>query len=419
MRLLIICLLACAAAYGQKSYTMAECIARAQQQNPDVLLQNLNISRAENTLVQSLKSRLPAVSGSVSSGLNGGRSIDPFSNSFVQRTISYNSFSVSTNWTLFNGFALRNQMERNRENKEAEQFQMEVVRKEMKLAVIEAYANVVIRQELIRLQREGVDDLLNQIQAVKERIKEGVMAAYNLIETEAQLANARFELTNAENNYRLTKKLLAQLMMLDEDVEVVVPELSQPRIVPRGNGLHPALQVWDRRILSAQFGVDIARAERYPRLFLNLGLGTSYSSGAVSEFSYLQQLSHNFNQFAGLGLSLPLFSNGQVNARIDVAGIEEKIVRTQRQKTEIQLTRQTETLKLELASLKEKLKSAEVNLKAQNHLYEGAKEKFKEGLVNQMELNTYRLNREKANAQFIQTQYELYFKNEILKELLD
>ncbi|MCY1562140.1 hypothetical protein D9M68_994960 [compost metagenome] len=74
---------------------------------------------------------------------------------------------------------------------------------------------------------------------------------------------------------------------------------------------------------------------------------------------------------------------------------------------------------MELASLKEKLKSAEINLNAQTQLYEVAKEKFKEGLVNQLELNTYRLNRERAKAQFIQTQYELYFKNEMFKEFRD
>lgn len=419
MKGLIFFLLLCISASAQKSYSLAECIAQAQQQNPDVLLQSLQISRAGTTLDQSLKSRLPIVSGSVSSGLNGGRSIDPFTNSFVQRNISYNSFNVSTSWPLFNGFSLRNQIEKNRVNKEAEQVQLEVVRKEMKLAVIEAYGNVVIRHELIRLQREGLQDLQEQAVSVKERTKEGLMASFSLIETEAQVANARFELTIAESNHLLAKKLLAQLMMTDDDFEVRVPQLSLLLSVPKNAEQHPALQLWDERIRSARYGVDIARAERYPRLFLNLGLGTSYSSGAVNEFSYFQQLGHNFNQFAGLSLSIPVFSNGQTASRIEVARIEEKIVRIQKNKAEIQLNSQIETLKLELTTLKEKFNSAEINLEAQTQLYEATKEKFKEGLVNQMELNTYRLNREKAQLQHIQTRYELYFKNKILETFFE
>jgi len=419
MRLLIIFLLASLGTYGQKSYSLEECIALAQQQHPDVLLQNLNIARAENTLRQSVKSRIPVVSGSVSTGLNGGRSIDPFSNSFVQRTISYNSFGMSAGGSLFNGFSLHNQVERNRRNKEAEQIQLETVRKEIKIAVIESYANVVVSRKLIRLQEESVQDLTTQAEAIQERVKEGVMASYSLTETQAQLATARFELVSAENNYRLAKSALAQLMMIKEDFEVDIPEIPSSVLVPETHGIHPALQVWDLRIRAAEYGVALARAEKYPRLSLNLGLGTSYSSAAIGEFSYTKQLSHNFNQFASLGLSIPLFSNGLINARMDAARMEEKITRKQREKTEIQLSQQAETLKLEVAFLEEKLKSATVNTQAQALLYESAKEKFKEGLVNQLELNTYRLNREKSQVQFIQTQYELYFRNEVLKEFLD
>lgn len=413
--MLIFFLLVYASASAQKSYSLAECITRAQQHNPDILLQNLNISRAENTLSQSLKSRLPMVSGSVSSGLNGGRSIDPFSNSFVQRTISYNSFSVSTNLLLFNGFSLRNQIEKNRANKEAEQVQLEVVRKEIRLAVIEAYENGVISREMIRLQRESLLDLEEQAESVKERIKEGLMASYSLMEAEAQIASARFELTIAENNYLLAKKGLAQLMMTEDDFELMVPQLLSPLILPENRVQHPALRVWDSRMRSARYSVDIARAEKYPRLSLNVGLGTSYSSGAVNEFNYFQQLGHNFNQFTGLGLSIPIFSNGLAASRIEAARIEENMIRIQKNKAEIQLNSQIETLKLELTTLKEKLNSAEINLKAQTRLYEATKEKFKEGLVSQMELNTYRLNREKAQVQSIQTRYELYFKNKILE----
>lgn len=418
MRGLLFCLLFSLGASAQKSYTLAECIDLARQHHPDVALQNLIISRAQNTLEQSLKSRLPTVSGSVSSGLNGGRSIDPFSNGFVQRTISYNSFNVSTGWVLFNGFSLRNQIEKNRENKITEEWQMEVVRKDMALAVTEAYANAVINRELIRLQQESLQDLLNQAASVKEQIKEGVMASYALTEAEAHLANARFELIQVENNYLLAKKMLAQLMMTNEDFEVLVPQVTLPPLVPRAGGLHPALRVWDRRIRAAQIGVAMARAERYPRLSVNLGLGTSYSSGAVSEFSYLQQLSYNFNQFAGLSLSMPLLF-GQAGTRINAAKVEEKIVHTQRKKTELQLTQQAEALKLELTTLEKKLQSAETNANAQTLLYEGAKEKFKEGLVNQLELNTYRLNMEKSKIQFTQTRYEIYFKYLALKEFMN
>lgn len=78
-----------------------------------------------------------------------------------------------------------------------------------------------------------------------------------------------------------------------------------------------------------------------------------------------------------------------------------------------------ENLLLEINSLKEKIKSSEVNVAAQSALYAGAKEKYKEGLINSLELNTYRLNLEKANVQHIQVKNELYFKTEILRSFYE
>src|SRR5690606_2172761 len=124
----------------------------------------------------------------------------------------------------------------------------EVVRKEIKLAVIEAYSQSIISRELIRLQEENVQDLMEQRESVREQVKEGIMASYNLTETEAHLANARFEMVSAENNYRLAKAVLARLMMLTEDFEVVPPEIPPFIHIAQDPGTHPALEALDLRI---------------------------------------------------------------------------------------------------------------------------------------------------------------------------
>jgi outer membrane protein len=400
---------------AQKIYTLEECVNRALSHHPDIMLQNLNLLRAQNTIEQAQKNRLPNVSASVSSGLNGGRSIDPFSNSFVQRTVSYNSLGLSGNLNLFNGFALKNQILQSKVNAEAEQNQLELVKKELKFAVIEAFMNVVVNQQLVILQKENERDILSQMESVTERIKEGVLASYNRTETEAQLASTRFELISFQNSLKLSKMVLGHFMMLKGDFELILPEISEPKLNFQKPvfSFHPAFRVAEKRIISARYGIDIAKADKLPRISLNAGIGTSYSSFAAEEFSYFRQLGHNFNQYLGLSLSVPIYTN--VKPRIEAARIEEKIARKQREKQELQLSQQSETLSLEVSTLKEKLKSSSVNVASQSALYEGAKEKYKEGLINNLELNTYRLNLEKARVQHIQTETEHYFKSEVLK----
>lgn len=415
MRRLFLCLFISFGLSAQKKYTVEECIDLALHHHPDVMLQNLYVLRTKNTLEQTHKNRLPNVSASVSSGLNGGRSIDPFSNSFVQRTVTYNSVGISGNINLFNGLALRNRVLQGQVNAEAEQNQLEVVKKEIKLAVIEAYMKVVLSQQMVELQQENEKDILNQLTAVTEQIKEGVLATYNRTETEAQLAATRFELMSVQNQLILSKASLAQLMMIKEGFEVTIPEISRPELLTARPNLsfHPALRVLEKRVRSARYGIDIAKAEKLPRLSLNGGLGTSYSSAAAGEFAYFRQLGHNFNQYLGVGLSIPVYTNAET--RIEAARIEEKITRKQKEKQEIQLNQQADNLVLEVNTLREKVKSSDINLAAQSTLYAGAKEKYKEGLINNLELNTYRLNLEKARVQHIQSQTELYFKSSVLK----
>lgn len=396
---------------AQKKYTLNECMTQVLNSHPDIVLQNLNILRMKNSTKQSEKSRLPTVSASISNGLNGGRSIDPFSNSFVQRMVSYNSFGISGSWNLFNGFWIKNQILQNKTNLEAEQIQLEVIKKELKFAVVEAFMNVVMNQDLVHLQQENEKDLLGQVKSVKERIKEGILARYNLIETEAQLTNAGFELINAQNNLKLSKVILGQLMMLkEEDFDIIVPEIPYSILSTLELNLssHPVVRTLEKRILSTQYSIRVAQADRLPKLSLNVGLATSYSSAAIGEFTYFRQLSYNFNQYVGLGLSIPVYNN--IQPRIETVKIEEKIARKQKEKQEIGLRQWIETLSLEINTLSERVENSQQSVNAYSVLYDAAKEKYKEGLINNIELNTYRLNLEKAKIQQIQTKVELFYK---------
>ena len=100
----------------QSRFSLNQCIEYAYKQNFDVKLRELKFRQSENTLEQSQKARYPSVSGSFSQGINSGRSIDPFTNGFIQRTIASNSFGVNTNLVLFNGFSLKKQILQNQNN---------------------------------------------------------------------------------------------------------------------------------------------------------------------------------------------------------------------------------------------------------------------------------------------------------------
>ena len=404
--------------HAQKVYTLAECIEIAFRQNPDIQLQNLNILKSSEVYRFSKFNKLPSLSGSVSQGVNGGRSIDPFTNTFVQRSISTNAFGVSTNWNALNG--VNKQIEQNRLNLEVEKQQLDLRKKELKVAVIEAFMQVLLAQEFSKLATEQRLDLESQWIGLKEKAKEGLIPNSQISDFEAQIGNVKFEEFNANNNFSVSKLTLSQWLGFSAKTDFNIKQENvffsdtKAQIV-----FHPSQRIFDTQLKIAKIATKLAEAAKYPSINISAGLGSAFSSAASAEFAYFKQLNFNLNQYFRIGLNIPIYSNGQVQAKIFNANIQERIIKKQIDQQNLKLNQALEKQKMELELLKEKLSYAEINQNTQSKAYLAAKERFSEGILNITELNTFRLNAEKAKITQIQTQLELNYKTLTLEAFLE
>ncbi len=411
--------------YAQHKYTLEECFETAFKNNPATREWELRIRQAENTLDESKRKAFPSVSGSFSQGFNSGRSIDPFTNSFVQRSISSNALGIGANWNVFNGFALRNQIRQNREDVQAEYYQLQQSKRELKAKVIIAYMQVLMNQQLYSVASQQEQALMKQLSLIKEIVKEGLRASMDSIDFEAQLATASFDALTAKNDITIAKlnlrQLLGQRMPLTFDIENIVLENNIydegfPDRILSDLDRQPSLKTADLRAKSAETSIKIAAATRFPSVSLSGGLGSAYSSAAVSEFNYFNQLNYNFNQYLRLGINFPLYNNGQVKNRVKAAEINLKILHSQIEAQKHQLTSEIEQAFLACKMAYDKLAAANLNLKAQQVAFKSANERFNEGFLSSVELNAFRTNLEKAKSALIQTQYE-YYSRKVLMEL--
>ena len=420
MKKIFFLLFICFEVNAQKVFSLEECIETAFRQSPDIQLQNLNILQSNENFRYSKRNIYPTVSGNISQGINGGRSIDPFSNAFVQKNISSNSFGLGSNWNVFNGFATKNQIELNKNNVETEKLQLSLRKKELKINVISAFMGVLVSQELLKINQEQRKDLENQLLVLKEKVIEGLLPKSQITDFEAQIANVFFEEFSAKNNLELSKLNLSQWLGFSSKTEIEVK--YQKNIFPKTwemDNNHPSQKILDSKLIGAKLSTKIAEAAKYPTLSLSGGFGSAYSSAAATEFSYFNQLNYNLNQYFRIGLNIPIYSNGQVQARISNANIQEQIVKKQMDQQKLKLNQDFEKQKMEIALLTEKLKYAEINLTTQNKAYNAAKERFSEGIINSVELNSFRLNSEKARIAQIQTQIELNYKSLMLEVFLE
>jgi outer membrane protein len=176
----------------------------------------------------------------------------------------------------------------------------------------------------------------------------------------------------------------------------------------------PIIKSAELRVRSANIGIKIAEAGKYPTISLGAGFGSAYSSAASREYNYFNQLGFNLNQFARLSINIPIYTNGQVQGRITNAQINQRIVETQLSQTKLQIKQEIEQAYLTAKIAQEKLKAAQRQVSAQQIAYDSAKERYLEGLLHTIELNTFRIDLEKAKSNLIQSKYEFYFRKTIL-----
>lgn len=410
---------------AQNKFSLEQCIEYAYKQSFDIKQRLLKIRQSENVLRQSKQAIYPSVSGSFSQGISSGRSIDPFTNDFIQRTISSNSVSLGSNLVVFNGFALKNQVVQNEYIVQADGWDLQRGKNELRNRITLAYMQVLMNQELWKVSQDQVVNLQTQLERVKELVKEGNMPNTNLIDLDAQLATAEFDALNMKNTIELAKLSLAQLMALpdyktfevesiafDEKMIAVNDAYLQTILLSVNN--QPLIKNAELRFQSAKVGIRLAQASKYPSVSIGAGIGTAYSSAASGEYNYFNQLNFNLNQYARLSVNIPIYSNGQIKMRINNAMIAQQVADTQLSQSKLQLKQEIEQAYLAATISKEKLNSATRQLNTQQVAFDSAKERFSEGLIHAIELNNFRLNLEKAKSNFIQAKYELFFRKMIL-----
>ncbi len=123
--------------------TLQESVSTALKNNFDVKQSELRAESASILLKQSRRDLLPAISGSVGHGYNQGRSIDPFTNSYIDQNVGFANYSLGGSITLFNGLLLQNSIKQNSLSFEASKMEQQQARERLTLDVILAYLQIL------------------------------------------------------------------------------------------------------------------------------------------------------------------------------------------------------------------------------------------------------------------------------------
>lgn len=443
-----------------KVWTLKKCIEQALQKNISVTQSQLSNEINKLTLEQSKKNRFPSLNASGNQAYSFGRSIDPFSNQFVNQNIRSNNFSLNSGITLFNGLQTTNTINQNELNYEAGNLDIEKVKNDIMLSVATAYLQTLFAYEQQDNARRQLEATILQVERTQKLLDAGSVPESNLFQIKAELASEKLTLVNAENMLTISKLTLLQLMELpiDSSFEIEKPLFKEPlfetipsqeEVYNTALGTQPQIKSAALKSNSAMMEIKIAKALQMPRLVLSGSLNTGYSSARnlisyqtqynTQNIGYLQsnpsevvsslvpvtttlkenypfakQFKDNFSQSLGLNLTVPIFNNGQVKTSIEKAKINVMNAQLDEQNTKNQLRKSVEQATTDLNAAIKKYEAVKEQATALELSYRNSEKKYGLGMINAIDFLIEKNNYIQARSDLLQAKYDSIFKMKVL-----
>ena len=412
---------------AQQPWTLQQCIDYAMEHNVNILQSQLQQQNADYQLKMSQNAWLPSVSASASEGFGFGQS-PSYTGVYVSDNSSSASVGLSVSVPLFQGLNLYNTNKANQLNLQATTQDLEAAKRELRLAIMAYYMEVIYCKELKGVAEKQLELSQSQHQRTQELFEVGRLPESNVYESAAQVASDKASLTEAQNNLMLRLLDLAQALEIDntEDFDVVAPESfisdELPLTSPQNTIQHalnhqPEILAAQLRLQQAHYDLKAAKSAWYPSLSFYGG----YSNGYYHYFTndnanipFSQQLKTNGRTQLGLSLNIPIFNSMQTKYRVKMTelGIENQQLNIEN--TSKQLKKEIQQAYYNAVAAKEKYVAAENSLKSSQLAYEYAQAGFETGKTTLMELNESKNRLYKAESSLLQAKYEYLYRCKVM-----
>ena len=414
-----------------QGWTLDSCISYAQQQSYSVIRANMAVKNAEIAERSARLAMTPSVNAGIGENLSFGL-VEGVNNVRENRTQSTTSFNASVSMPLFTGLRITNQIKRTGAELQAALAEVESAKENVELNVITYYLQAMYFREMQSVQRQQLalsDQLLERTQFL---VAEGRKSESELYEVEAQVAQNRQALTEAENSYRLAVVDLCQLINY-KDVEKFVGDISNSQfstlnsqfssLLPTPDDVfskalanRPSIEAQQLRVESAELAIKETKAEFYPQLNLNASWGTGYYhtfNGNNPAFG--NQFVDNGSEVIGLSLNIPIYNRMQVRHAVKRQQIALDEARLTELELKDRLYKDIQSAYYNALAAKDKYEAAQKSREAGVKALEFAESKYELGRLSTYEYNEAQTRLYRAEAEETQAKYEYLLRIRILE----
>ncbi|MBR1539110.1 MAG: TolC family protein, partial [Bacteroidales bacterium] len=304
---------------------------------------------------------------------------------------------------------------------------LEKARDDIRVAVAQAYVQILYRREILAVAEQQVAIDAQQVERLETLEANGRATAAEVAAQRATLAQSRLTAVQAGNNLQISRLELAQLLELPtpEGFEVVVPEADvMDLLLPAGPefiyeealGIKPAVQAEQTRLSYAERNIALARSAYYPTLSLSGGMGTNYyySSNGYSGRKFFDQLSNNFSPYIGLSLNIPIFQRFSVRNQVETARVGYDRQQLQLDQVKKTLYKEIQQAWYNAVAARSKFESSTQAGKSAAESFALMQAKYENGKATPTEFNEAKNRYMKACSDLAQARYEYLYQTRLL-----
>ena len=345
-------------------------------------------------------------------------------NTKVDKTSYNGSYSLSGQWTVWNGGRNTNTIKLDRLAEQEAELSSRETANSIQERIAQIFSQILYLDESVKVNEQMLETSKKNEERGQEMLNVGKMSKADLAQLSAQRANDEYSIVEAKTQLMNYKLQMKQLLEITDETEfdVAVPEIGDEMIL----AAIPALQtVYEEALLSrpeiersqlavkgSEVSVSIAKAGWMPNVSVTGGVTTSTNS--LSNNGWGSQFKSNVNTQLGLGVSMPIYDGRSTKTAVNKAKIQQLQARLDLQDLQKTLYSDIQGYWINAVNNQEKYKAAKSSVESAQQSYDLLSEQFRLGLKNIVELLAGKDNLLNAQQNQLQSKYLTLYNQQML-----
>jgi outer membrane protein len=436
-----------------------EAIRIALDQNTQLRRASGRVDAANATIWAERMDFTPRVDVSTTARRSFGQTFSQEQGGLVNETTDFLTGNVSASLTLFDGFGNIASLKQAGAEGESSTLSLGRTRQEVVFQVMDRYITLIENREVLRVQREQLDALEQQLEQTREFVDAGSQPVSALYEQQANVAEQETSVLQAERDVQLARTRLIQTLQLDPagtfdfatpslaDDSLRAEEYRLPALMDRATQRRLDLKAAQADVRAAEQGVRVAKSSYYPSVSIGASYGTDWTSRTpdqqvvfpserqvnlltqegitvperiptgdpqITQLGFLDKLDNRRGGSFSVSLSIPVFQGLRRNAQVEQAQVQAQNARYDLQDQRQQVALEVRQAYLDYQNASQQLESSQRRLRYARQNRQAVQERYNLGAASIVELSQANRTFVQAASQRVRARYNFVFQKKLI-----